>query len=345
MTILGIETSCDETAAAIVEGGIESKKVKLLSNIISSSLSLHSVTGGIIPEIAAREQVKFIIPVVEEALKNADIKTVDTIAVTIGPGLIGSLLIGVETAKTLAYVYNKPIIPVNHLMGHIYANWIEKENINFKNIEFPLLSLIVSGGHTDLVLITGHGKIKWLGGTRDDAAGEAFDKIGRLLGLPYPGGPAIEKNAALGNIKRFNLPKPLIDSDDFDFSFSGLKTATFREILRLRENNNGKLNQEDIQDVCACLQKTIIDILILKTLKAAKKYKVKSILLGGGVSANQMLQDELIIAKYQIPNTEIFVPTKILCTDNAAMIATAAFYNYTKLPWQRLTANPELYFD
>lgn len=346
MKILGIETSCDETAVAIIEGEKDSKKVKLLSNIIASSLSLHATTGGIIPEVAAREQVKYIIPVIEKALKKIPIRDIDAIAVTIGPGLIGSLLIGVETAKTLAYVYNKPIIPTNHLIGHIYANWIEKENINSGEIEFPLLSLIVSGGHTDLVLITGHGKINWLGGTLDDAAGEAFDKIGRLLNLPYPGGPSIEKTAKQGNIKRFNLPKPLIGSDNFDFSFSGLKTATLREVLKLKETNNDKLTQIDIQDICACLQKTIIDTLIYKTLKAAKKYKVKSILLGGGVSANQMLQNELILnTKYLIPNTEIFVPTKILCTDNAAMIASTAFYNYKEVMWQKITANPNLYFD
>jgi N6-L-threonylcarbamoyladenine synthase len=346
MKILGIETSCDETAAAIIEGEKESKKVKLLSNTISSSLSLHATTGGIIPEVAAREQVKYIIPVIEKTLEEIPMKEIDAIAVTIGPGLIGSLLIGVETAKTLAYVFNKPIIPTNHLIGHIYANWIEKENINSGIIEFPLLSLVVSGGHTDLVLIAGHGKIKWLGGTRDDAAGEAFDKIGRLLNLPYPGGPSIEKNAKKGNIKRFNLPKPLINSDNFDFSFSGLKTAAHREILKLKEINNNQLTKTDIQDICASLQKTIIDVLIYKTLKAAKKYKVKSILLGGGVSANQLLLDELIQnTKNQLPNTEVFVPTKILCTDNAAMIATAAFYNYRDIPWQKLTANPELYFD
>lgn len=344
MTILGIETSCDETAAAIITGEKDSKKVKLLSNTIASSLSLHATTGGIIPEVAAREQVKYIIPVIEKTLKGAAINDIDAIAVTMGPGLIGSLLIGVETAKALAYVFNKPIIPVNHLIGHIYANFVS-EMAN-QSPEFPAVALIVSGGHTDLVLIKGHRKIKWLGGTRDDAAGEAFDKIGRLLNLPYPGGPAIEKMAGLGNTNRFNLPKPLIDSDDFDFSFSGLKTATFREILKLKEKNNDKLTQTDIQDVCACLQKTIIDILISKTLKAAEKYKAKSILLGGGVAANQALREEL---KSSIVNRQssikLFVPTKSLCTDNAAMIASAAFFNYKEVMWQKLTANPELYFN
>jgi N6-L-threonylcarbamoyladenine synthase len=346
MTILGIETSCDETAAAIIRGEKNSKKVKLLSNCVASSVSLHAKTGGIIPEIASREQVKHIISVIKKALEKMSMKDIDAIAVTVGPGLIGSLLVGVETAKTLAYVFGKPIIPTNHLIGHIYANWIEEENINSGNIEFPLLSLVVSGGHTDLVLITDHGKIKWLGGTRDDAAGEAFDKIGRLLDLPYPGGPSIEKYAKLGNPKRFNFPKPLIDSEDFDFSFSGLKTAALKEILKLKEENNGKLPEKDIQDICACLQKTIIDILIFKTLKAARRYKVKSILLGGGVSANQALGERFELEiKNLILKVQLFIPEKKLCTDNAAMIATAAFFNYKGAAWQKITANPELYFD
>ncbi|MCL6096180.1 MAG: tRNA (adenosine(37)-N6)-threonylcarbamoyltransferase complex transferase subunit TsaD [Patescibacteria group bacterium] len=353
MTILGIETSCDETGAAIIEAEKNSNKVKLLSNIVASSVSLHAKTGGIIPEVAAREQVKYIIPVIKKVVENSKLKieNLDAIAVTVGPGLIGSLLVGVETAKTLSYVFNKPVIPVNHLIGHIYANFVSemadgKWKTKNQSSEFPAIALIASGGHTDLILMRQHGKIKWLGGTRDDAAGEAFDKIGRLLELPYPGGPLIEKNAALGNSKRFNFPKPLIDSKDFDFSFSGLKTAAFREILKLRENNNGKLTEVDIQDICACLQKIIIDILIYKTLKAAKKHNVKSILLGGGVSANQKLKDEL---KSSIVNRQssikLFVPDKKLCTDNAAMIAAAGFFNYKEVEWQKITANPELYFD
>ena len=351
MIILGIETSCDETAAAIIKGEKDNKKVKLLSNTIASSLSLHATTGGIIPEVAAREQIKYIIPVIEKTLKGISIKNIDAIAVTIGPGLIGSLLIGIETAKTLAYTWNKPIIPVNHLFGHIYANFIRtklnpKSYLLDADIQFPAIALIVSGGHTDLLLIKQHGKIKWLGGTRDDAAGEALDKIGRLLNLPYPGGPSIEKNANLGNDKRFNFPKPLINSDDFDFSFSGLKTAALREVLKLKEKNNDKLTHTDIQDVCACLQITIIDILIYKTIKAAKKYNVKSILLGGGVAANQKLRYELKSSIINLQSSiNLFVPTKNLCTDNAAMIATAAFYNYNEVSWKKITANPELYFD
>ena len=346
MKILGIETSCDETGAAIIEGNKNDQKVNLLTNTVSSSLSFHAKSGGIIPEVAARKQVEYIIPVIKKCLNKIDIKDIDALAVTIGPGLIGSLLVGVETAKTLAYIYNKPIIPVNHLFGHIYANWIKNENINQEKIEFPALSLIVSGGHTDLVLINNHKKIKWLGGTRDDAAGEAFDKIGRLLELPYPGGPEIEKASEYGDQKRFNLPKPLMDSNDFDFSFSGLKTATLREIIKLKEQQNGVLTKKDVNDICACLHKTVSDILISKTLNAANKYRVKSILLGGGVSANQKLRDELKLkiesSKLEI---ELFVPTKNLCTDNAAMIATAAFYNNKIESWQNITANPELYFD
>lgn len=369
MRILGIETSCDETAAAVVEGKMNDKKVNILSNVVVSSLTLHSKTGGIIPEVAAREQVKYIIPVIKKAIENCKLKieNLDAIAVTVGPGLIGSLLVGVETAKTLAYVWNKPIIPVNHLIGHIYANFVSKnpksEIRNPKldarryqlnaDIKFPALSLIVSGGHTDLVLLKDHGKIKWLGGTRDDAAGEAFDKIGRLLGLPYPGGPSIEKTAQNGNPKTFNFPRPIIDSCDLDFSFSGLKTSVFRKIQTMKQLNPEKIasqfngaGNETIADLSACVQQAIIDVLITKTLKAAQKYKVKSILLGGGVAANQKLRNELKLnAKRYTLNAKIFAPEKKLCTDNAAMIAVAASFNYKPVPWQKLTANPELYFE
>lgn len=358
MRILGIETSCDETGAAVIEGESKNKKVKLISNVLASSLPLHSKTGGIIPETAAREQIKYIIPVINEAIEqcnNLTIDNIDAIAVTVGPGLIGSLLIGVETAKTLSYIWQKPIIPVNHLFGHIYANWliadskwqIDKPCAITHNpsaaIEFPSIALVVSGGHTDLVLMKNHKKLKWLGGTRDDAAGEAFDKIGRLLNLPYPGGPSIEKAAKTGNPKAFKFPRPLIDSDDFDFSFSGLKTAVFRETSRYKDIK--MLSGKIVADISASVQEAIVDVLIYKTLKAAQKYKVKSILLGGGVAANSKLREELKLnaIRYKL-NAEIFVPQKFLCTDNAAMIASAAFYNYNPVPWNKLTANPELYF-
>lgn len=346
MKILGIETSCDETGVAIIDVNTKTRKLKILSNVVASSLALHSQTGGIIPNVAAREQVKYMIPVLQESLKKAtlEIKDLDVIAVTVGPGLIGSLLVGVETARTLAYVLEKPMIPVNHLLGHIYANFIETINHEPLTINFPAIALIVSGGHTDLVLMENHGKIKWLGGTRDDAAGEAFDKIGRLLGIPYPAGAKIEELAKNGNPKAFNFPSPMIYSKDFDFSFSGLKTAVLRETKSLSSTMN--YEPLTINHICASTQKAIIDVLVVKTIKAAQQYKAKSILLGGGVAANEALRSQLILnTKYLIPNTAIFVPQKSLCTDNAAMIASAAFFNYKPMDWRKISVNPELYFD
>lgn len=337
MRILGIETSCDETAAAIVERDSHSR-IKLLSNVISTSMGLHAKTGGIIPEQAARQQIKYMLPVINQAFSDAHIQpeTIDAIAVTYGPGLIGSLLVGVETAKTLAYCWKKPLIPVNHLIGHIYANFIHGHDI-----PFPALALIVSGGHTDLVVLKDHGKLDWIGGTRDDAAGEAFDKIGRLMRLRYPAGPLIERLAKKGDPKMFPFPRPMIGSGDFDFSFSGLKTAVFNEIKMMKQ-----LDSKTMANLSASVQQAIIDVLIKKTLKAVKKYNVKSILLGGGVAANQKFRDELALnTKYLIPNTEIFVPQKSLCTDNAAMIAASAFFNNKEVDWRKITANPELYFD
>jgi N6-L-threonylcarbamoyladenine synthase len=326
MRILAIETSCDETSAAIIEG--QGKSLKLIKNTVATSINLHKDTGGIIPENAAREQLKYILPVLSETTD--DFESLDAIAVTYGPGLIGSLLVGVETAKTLSFVFNKPLIPVNHLIGHVYANWLDQK----REIEFPALGLIVSGGHTDLILINDHKKIKWLGGTRDDAAGEAFDKIGRILGLPYPGGPAIEKAAREGNPKAINLPRPMIDSDNFDFSFSGLKAATLRTVQA------NKLNDKLVSDIAASVQQAIVDVILSKTIKAAKKFKVKSILLGGGVAANSKLRDELE-AKNDIP---LFTPPKSLCTDNAAMIGAAAYFYFEPRSWQKIEAMPELYF-
>ncbi len=336
MIILGIETSCDETAAAVVK--VDDDNVELLSNVVATSLSLHAKTGGIIPEVAAREQVKFIIPVIEEAMKvlQNPQEEIDAIAVTVGPGLIGSLLVGVETARTFGFVWNKPIIPVNHLFGHIYANFIGENKI-----EFPTIALIVSGGHTDLVLMKNHRDIKWLGGTRDDAAGEAFDKTGRLLNLPYPAGPQIEQLASKVEKDIYNFPKPLISSDDFDFSFSGLKTAVLREVQK-----HEKLDDKTIGNICYSLQEALFAVLIKKTFKAAEKFGVKSILLGGGVAANQTLRDkftaEILMRESSI---KLFVPDKKFCTDNAAMIAAAAAFNNDQVDWRKITANPELYFD
>ncbi len=347
MKILAIETSCDETSAAIVSKNPFENHVTILSNVVSSSLILHAKTGGIIPDIAAREQVKFIIPAIKKAIENSKLKieNLDAIAITQGPGLIGSLLIGVETAKSLAYLWNKPMISVNHLLGHIYANFIRTE-LNARrytlnaDIEFPALALLVSGGHTDLVLLESHKTIKWIGGTLDDAAGEAFDKIGRLLNLPYPGGPAIEKAAKNGIKNRFMFPRPMIGSKNFNFSFSGLKAAVFREVLKL-----GKLDKQQVADISKAVQNSIIEVLVRKTVKAAKKYDVKSILLGGGVASNQELKKSLELnARRYMLNAKIFCPPKNLCTDNAAMIGAYAAFHPKKIPRNRITANPQLYF-
>lgn len=341
MLILGIESSCDETGAAIIKGKTKAEKVELLSNAVASSLVMHSKTGGIIPENAAREQVKYIIPVVKEALDQAklNITDLDAISVTYGPGLIGSLLIGVETAKAISYATGIPIIPANHLYGHIYANWISQKTN--EQIEFPAIGLIVSGGHTDLILIKNHGDITWLGGTRDDAAGEALDKIGRLLDIPYPGGPHIETFAKLGDPKKFNFPRPLIGSKDYDFSFSGLKTAVLREVSSIKS-----INEQTKNDLCASVQKVIIEILVKKTLNAAREFGAKTILIGGGVAANSKLREELenSISGSNL-NSKLIAPPKYLCTDNGAMIATTAFYNDQKKEWREIDANPNLYFD
>ncbi len=328
MRILGIETSCDETAAAVVENG-----TKILSNIIASSAEMHIETGGIIPEQAARQQVRSLVPVIEKA--GVKQEAIDAIAVTYGPGLIGSLLIGVETAKTLSHLWKKPIIPVNHLVAHIYANWLED-----KKPEFPALALVVSGGHTDLVLMKKHGDIKWIGGTRDDAAGEAFDKTARLLGLPYPGGPAIAAEATKFKTRnpKFKLklfPRPMIDKDNFDFSFSGLKTAVLNKTKAKEKISAEQLSAE--------VQEAIVDVLVKKSLRAVKKYKPQSFLLAGGVAANKRLREKF---KSEIKNQELkvkfFVPKPKFCTDNAAYIASCSHFNYSPIPWRKLTANPQL---
>lgn len=357
MTILGIETSCDETSVAIIEGTKD--HIILKSNVLATSLALHAKTGGIIPEQAAREQAKVILPVLKEALKKAfdtpdtldTLNNIDAIAVTYGPGLIGSLLVGVETAKTLAFVLNKPIIPMNHMVGHIYANFILEKGKPKKNLVpnpqslFPALALVVSGGHTDLLLMKRHGDFTLLGGTRDDAAGEAFDKIGRMLGLAYPAGPEIEQRAKFGNPKHFRFPRPLLHEDTYEFSFSGLKTAVLREVKQLNAKNY-TLNAQTINDICRAAQDAIIEVLVKKTLRAAKEHNVKSILISGGVAANQTLRENFIqAASYQLPATKFFAPAKNLCTDNAAMIASAAYFNFTPVPWKNITADPELYFE
>jgi N6-L-threonylcarbamoyladenine synthase len=330
MVILGIETSCDETAAALVEDGS-----KILSNVVTSSLPLHAKTGGIIPEVAAREQVSSMIPVIDSALlPSIDPKDIDAIAVTFGPGLLGSLLIGVETVKTLSFQWNKPLVPVNHLIGHLYSAWLE----NQKTPKFPLVALIVSGGHTELLFVEDHGKFRHLGGTRDDAAGEAFDKIARLLRLTYPGGPAIEQAAHSGNPVKFNLPRPLSGADTCDFSFSGLKTAVVDLVNRLSET--ARLNNSQVSDVSASVQEAIVDVLVEKTVKAAENYTVKSIVLGGGVTANQRLREKMNSNFHG----EVYFSSPKLSLDNGAMIASAAYFNFKPVAWRELLADAALLF-
>lgn len=374
MKILGIETSCDETGAAIIEGTDKTQPVTLLSNVLATSLAKHAETGGIIPEIAAREQVKYILPVIDQALeeglgykkthrKKPDI---DAIAVTYGPGLIGSLLVGVETVKTLSLLWNVPVIPANHLYGHIYANWIQTIHNSQLTINFPAVALVVSGGHTDLVYIEKHGSLKVIGGTRDDAAGEAFDKIGRLLGLSYPAGPTISRLALQGNAKAFQLPRPMWDSKDFDFSFSGLKTAVLNlikkngwefgghvilnpgsiggtEVKNLKDPSVRPQDDKLLADLCASVQKAIVDVIVFKTFNAAREYTAQSLLLGGGVAANAALREAFAkeAAELGIP---LYIPPANLCTDNGAMIAAAGFYNDTQAEWNAITADPELYY-
>ncbi len=339
MKILAIETSCDETAAAVVEDG-----GKIVSNVIASSSSLHEKTGGIIPEIAAREQVKCIIPVINEAMK-----PFDALAVTIGPGLNGSLLVGTEAAKTIAYVTGKPIIPVNHVIAHIYANWLDTDT----KIEFPAIALVVSGGHTELFHMNSEIKLRWLGGTRDDAAGEVFDKTARLLGLGFPGGPAIAAEAAKIKIKneklKIKLPRPMLNEDSLDFSFSGLKTAVMREINKLKAAK--QFNHLTIQQLSYEIQESITDVLVSKTLKAAAQFNAKSILLGGGVAANKTLSEKFQSTLRQnsgqaINNQQstinLHIPSPNLCTDNAAYIASYAYFHNKPVPWQKIQSRPDL---
>ncbi len=334
-TILGIETSCDETACAILKK--DQNGIQILSNIVTSSASLQAKYGGIIPEQAAREQIKAIIPVIEEAINDSrlTINDIDAIAVTYGPGLIGSLLVGVETAKVLAKVWNKPLIPVNHLLGHFYANFIQVPSSKFQVPKFPCLGLLVSGGHTDLVLFTNHGEYKYLGGTRDDAAGECFDKCARLLGLPYPGGPYLSKLAQKGDPTKFKLPIPMRNSKDFDFSYSGLKTAVANMI------NDKRLTINDKQDLAASIEETIVISLIGKVLPAIKKYNIEQLMVAGGVAANKRLVDKLLVLTKD-KTISLHVPSANLCTDNGAMIAAAGFFTKSIQDPLLLQANPNL---
>jgi N6-L-threonylcarbamoyladenine synthase len=309
MKILGIETSCDETAAAVIDDGS-----KILSNVVASQVDIHSRYGGIVPEVASRQHLITALPVVESAMAEAKVRWQDiaTIAVTIGPGLAGSLLVGVNLAKAIALAHGLSLIGINHLEGHIYANWLSDARPTF-----PCLCLIVSGGHSDLVLMAGHGKFEKLGRTRDDAAGEAFDKAARILNLGYPGGPAIEK-AAEGNVASFSLPRAWLKGND-DFSFSGLKTALLH-LVRDNDFSDPSLAAE----AAASFQQAVVDVLATKTIKAAERLGVKQILLSGGVAANKALRDHFA---HNSP-VPVLIPPPSLCTDNAAMIAACGYYHF-----------------
>ncbi|MFC2034814.1 tRNA (adenosine(37)-N6)-threonylcarbamoyltransferase complex transferase subunit TsaD [Chloroflexota bacterium] len=308
MKILGIETSCDETAAAVVEDG-----VRILSNKIASQVEIHARYGGIVPEVASRQHILAIIPILKQAMTEANVtwSNLDGVAVTVGPGLAGSLLVGVNAAKAITLAHGLPLTGINHLEGHIYANWLAECSTDSTPL-FPLVCLIVSGGHSDLVLMKGHGDYVVLGRTRDDAAGEAFDKAARILDLGYPGGPAIERAAKSGTAS-IQLPRAWLKGTS-DFSFSGIKTA----LLRLVEA--GKISTKSA--AAASFQEAIVDVLATKTIAVAREYRVKQILLAGGVAANGLLRQWLV--KYSpIP---VLVPKSVLCTDNAAMIATCGYY-------------------
>ncbi|MCL4360296.1 tRNA (adenosine(37)-N6)-threonylcarbamoyltransferase complex transferase subunit TsaD [Patescibacteria group bacterium] len=376
MDILAIETSCDETAAAVVRDG-----TMVRSSCVASSTAMHEKYGGIVPEVAAREQLRCILPVIQEVLSffhqcdNVTMKQcisnhIDAIAVTVGPGLIGSLLIGVEAAKTMAMITGKPVIPVNHVLAHMYANFVrDRQNgksqitnhndqtmkqCNNETIQFPAISLVVSGGHTELYLMKSEKSLRWLGGTLDDAAGECFDKTARLLGFGNRGGPAIQEAAEKCQIPNITyqstLPRPMIGEDSVNFSFSGLKAAVVREVNSLKEKQ--QCNNITVKQLSSEIQEAITDVLVNKTMRAAQKYNAKSILISGGVAANLRLRDKFASAIQQCGNVPVehrpalrillYVPPISLCTDNAVYIASYAYFRGKPVPWNNITAKPDL---
>lgn len=313
--ILAIESSCDETAAAVVKNGRE-----VLSNIISSQIELHKLYGGVVPEIASRKHIEKINPVIREALSEANMKLedMDAIGVTYGPGLVGALLVGVAAAKAISYAKHIPLIGVHHIEGHISANYIEN-----KDLEPPFLGMVVSGGHTHLVMVKDYGKYEILGKTRDDAAGEAFDKVARAIGLGYPGGPKIDKLAKEGNPKAVQLPRAHVADAPLDFSFSGLKSSVLNYI------NSCEMKHEEIcrADVAASFQAAVVDAIVSHTIEAAKTYGMDKVALAGGVASNSALR-QAMKERCEAEGLRFYYPSPILCTDNAAMIGCAAYYEY-----------------
>lgn len=328
MLILSIETSCDETSAAVIENGDT-----ILSNIVASQIKSHKRFGGVVPEIASRHHVEYITLIIEEAMEEAYVQfsDLDAIAVTEGPGLVGALLIGVNAAKAIAFAHNLPLIPVNHIAGHIYANQLEQP------LEFPLLALVVSGGHTELVYMKEHGSFEIIGETRDDAAGEAYDKIGRVIGVPYPGGKHIDEMAQLGE-DTFKFPRAMINEDNYDFSFSGLKSAFINKVHNA-EQKGEELNREDL---ATSFQQAVVDVLVTKTIRAAKEYNVKQIILAGGVAANSGLRAGLSAAvETELTDVPLIIPSLSLCGDNAAMIGAAAFLDKDQYKDTNLALNAQ----
>jgi N6-L-threonylcarbamoyladenine synthase len=324
-TILGIETSCDETAVAIVRDGRH-----IASNVIASQTDLHARYGGVVPEQASRAHLRAILPTLEEALAvaHADWDDLDAIAVTHGPGLAGALLVGVNVAKGLAFARRKPLLGVNHLEGHVYANWLDTGPL-LEEPTFPLVALIVSGGHSDLVLSDAHGQYRRLGRTRDDAAGEAFDKVGRLLGLGFPGGPLIEREAANGDPTRFRFPRAWLEPQSWDFSFSGLKTSVRHQVMALgvdpeHASAEERLEKLPVADLAASFQAAVVDVLATKATRAAHEFGATQLALGGGVAANRAL----LWRVEDLAQMPVLCPPPRLCTDNAAMIASAGFFRY-----------------
>lgn len=313
--ILGIESSCDETAAAVVKNGRE-----VLSNIISSQIAIHTQYGGVVPEIASRKHVENINGVIERALAQADVTLddIDAIAVTYGPGLIGALLVGVAEAKAIAYAKSKPLVGVHHIEGHVCANYIQN-----KDLEPPFLCMIVSGGHTHLVKVSDYGKYEIIGRTRDDAAGEAFDKVARAIGLGYPGGPKVDKLSKEGNDHAIDFPKAKIEGAPYDFSFSGVKSAVLNYI-NMHEMKGEKINAAD---VAASFQRSVVEAIVDRTVHAAKEFGLKKVALAGGVASNSCLR-QTMKEECEKNGLGIYYPSPILCTDNAAMIACAGYYEY-----------------
>lgn len=367
MLILGIETSCDETAAAVLE--IKNGSFRILSNLVSSSVELQARYGGIVPEVAARKQVEFVMPVLEQVKKLGIPKNIDYIAVTSGPGLITSLRVGVEAARTLSYIWKKPLMQVNHLEGHIYSALLNKiqnskfkvpaspaggqnkpqiQNKNFQRLPklvFPALALVVSGGHTQLILMRNYLDYKIIGETLDDAVGEAFDKVAKILDLGYPGGPVIAKMAEEGNRNSFGLPRPMLNSRDFNFSFSGLKTAVLYKV------KDKRLNRKDKKNLCASFQEACVEVLVKKTIRAAREYKAKTIILGGGVAANKELREGLERMAGELEGVKLLIPEIKYTGDNAVMIALVGYFRKIKAlkrksikkgDWSKVKVDPNM---